>query len=97
MTKGINTDVINAVAVDESQFMMKDNSHKDTDEQQPSPRSWEIVAYIYESFQVFAKTPLLTREDRADEDGDMQRMIIGKVGQTAGRAFIRNLKDTSTY
>jgi MoxR-like ATPase len=96
LEKGINAEVINAIAVDESQFMIKDNSHKDTDEQHPSPRSWEIVAYIYESFQVFAKTSLLSREDRQDEDGDMQRMIIGKVGQIAGRAFIRNLKDTST-
>jgi MoxR-like ATPase len=96
LDKGIDTDVINAIAADESQFMMKDNSHKDTDDQHPSPRSWEMVAYIYRSFQVFSNTSLLSRQDRADESGDMQRMIIGKVGQTAGRVFISNLKDTST-
>ena len=96
LEKGMSTDVINAIAVDESQFMMKDSSHKDNDDQNPSPRSWEMVAYIYESFRVFSNTQLLSRQDRDDEKGDMQRMIIGKVGQTAGRAFIRNLEDTST-
>ena len=96
LDKGINHDVINAVAVDESQFMHKDNSHKDLDEQHPSPRSWEMVSYLVDSFELFANTSLLTREERDEGPKDLEKMIIGKVGQTAGRAFMRNIKDTST-
>jgi len=96
LDKGLNHEVINAVAVDESQFMNKDNSHKDMDEQHPSPRSWEMVAYIVDSFSIFHNTTLLTRSERDESSKDMEKMIIGKVGQVAGRAFIRNMQDTST-
>jgi len=85
----LNTDVVAAVATADDIFMRNEKGNQDTDEQSPSPRSWEMVSYIYESISRFNTSKIFTAEDRKHDEEDLRALINGKVGPTAGRTLLQ--------
>lgn len=91
LAKGINTDIIEAIAISEQIFIQKDSSLEDTSDLTPTPRSWEMVSHIYNTLDVVNNTKFFTAEERALKSDDFRTLTIGKVGQTAGRTLVENL------
>jgi len=89
----MNTDIIEAIAVAEDIFIRKEKGYEDTDEMTPSPRSWEMVSYIYDNIDAFNHTKFLTIEDKKAEKDDLRTLITAKVGPTAARTMLENINN----
>jgi MoxR-like ATPase/soluble cytochrome b562 len=84
----LNNDIVAAVATADDIFMRNEKGYQDTDEMSPSPRSWEMVSYIYESIEKFNNSKLFTSEEKKKDEEDLRALINGKVGATAGRTLL---------
>lgn len=91
LDKGLNSDCIEAIAMSEDLFDYKDSSLDDQSEMHPSPRSWEMVAHIYDTLELINKTKFFTPEERKYAQDDLRILVRGKVGETAGRTFLENI------
>jgi MoxR-like ATPase len=90
-TKKLSADVIESIATAEEIFIHREKGHEDQDEMFPSPRSWEMVSFIYENIHSFDKSTLLTTEDKKYSDDDLRTLVNAKVGPTAGRTLLQNI------
>jgi len=93
LSENISTNVISAIAISEDIFMTKDKSHDDTDEQRPSPRSWEMVGIFYSYLKHIMDIKFFTNEDRKYFEEDLRMLINAKVGPNAGRTFWHNINN----
>ena len=93
LDKRLNQDIIEGIAVAEAIFMHKEKGYEDMDEMTPSPRSWEMVSYIYESIDKFNHTKFLSAEDKKEERDDLRTLIAAKVGPTAARTILENINN----
>lgn len=91
LDKGVNHDIIEAIAIAEQIFIQKDSSLEDTSDLTPTPRSWEMVAHIYSTLDQVNNTRFFTAEERAEKDTDFRTLARGKVGDSAGRTLVENL------
>ena len=91
LMKGVNSDCIEAVAIAEGIFNHKDSSLEDQSEMYPTPRSWEMVAHLYETLSTVNATKFFTAEEKTKAEDDLRVLINGKVGNTAGRTFLENI------
>lgn len=91
LDKGLNSDCIEAIAMSEDLFDYKDSSLEDQSEMHPSPRSWEMVAHIYDTLEMCNKTKFFNAEERKLVQDDLRILVRGKVGETAGRTFLENI------
>lgn len=91
LKKGINSDILEAIAIAEQIFISKESSLEDTSDLTPTPRSWEIVAHIYDTLDQVNNTKFFTPEERAEKTNDFRTLARGKVGDTAGRTLVENL------
>lgn len=93
LSAGVDGDVISAIAVSEDIFMYKEKGYDDTDEQKPSPRSWEMVGTFYRYLRDILGSKFFTNEDRKHYEEDLRMLINAKVGPTAGRTFWHNINN----
>lgn len=91
LDKHLNSDIPEALAVQESIFIHREKGQEDTSEMSPSPRSWEMVANIYSYIHEVVKTKFFTDEERRNVDDDMRILIRGKVGETAARTLLETI------
>jgi MoxR-like ATPase len=87
----LNPDIVESIATAEEIFIHREKGHEDIDEMFPSPRSWEMVSYIYNNMNAFDKTKLLSAEDKKYAEDDLRTLINAKVGATAGRTLLQNI------
>jgi len=93
LEKGLNTDLVSALAVTDSIFDKKDSSTEDKSEMEPDPRAWEMVAHIYDTIFVMNETKYFTPEERKEVNNDLRVLIRGKVGETAGRMILEAINN----
>lgn len=99
LDKGVNSDIVAAIATSENCFMDKtDKSLEDQTDMTPSPRSWEMVAYIYETINLFndAKIlgePVFSLEEKKEVQRDLRTLMISKVGQTAASTILATIEN----
>jgi MoxR-like ATPase/soluble cytochrome b562 len=89
----MNPEVVASIATAEDIFIRREKGHEDTDEMTPSPRSWEMVNYIYTNLEFLSKSKLLTLEDKKYQSEDLRTLISAKVGPTAARTFLQNIEN----
>jgi MoxR-like ATPase/soluble cytochrome b562 len=89
----MNPEVVASIATAEDIFIRREKGHEDTDEMTPSPRSWEMVNYIYNFMSTVGNSRLLTAEDRKYNNEDLRTLIAAKVGPTAARTFLQNIEN----
>lgn len=96
LNKGVYQPAIEALINSEDIFMVKKNSYEDnTDDMQPSPRSWEIVANIaYWLPKVLDVSEYFTPEEKGQYNQILRALVVGKVGTTAGTTWIGNMKNS---
>jgi MoxR-like ATPase len=87
----LSADIVESIATAEEIFIHREKGHEDQDEMFPSPRSWEMVSYIYDNIHAFDKTKLLSADDKKFTDDDLRTLINAKVGPTAGRTLLQNI------
>jgi soluble cytochrome b562 len=87
----VNPEVVASIATAEDIFMRREKGHEDTDEMSPSPRSWEMVSYIYDNVEKTNTSKFFTAEERKHADEDLRTLIAAKVGPTAARTFLQNI------
>lgn len=92
LNNGMNSDILEAIAISEGIFIQRDSSLEDTSDLTPTPRSWEIVSHIYTTLDMVNNTRFFNQEEKALKDDDFRVLARGKVGDTAGRTLIENLK-----
>jgi MoxR-like ATPase len=90
---GMHPDVVASVATAEDIFIRREKGHEDQDEMSPSPRSWEMVGYIYSNIDRFNNSKLLNNEDKKHALDDIRTLIAAKVGPTAARTFLQNIEN----
>ena len=94
LEKHINSDVLEGLAnTSEEIFISKEASHSDTSEMTPSPRSWEMVAHIYEQLPLVIKSKFFSDSERDEKsvNEDLRTLVNGKVGPTAGRTLLESI------
>jgi MoxR-like ATPase/soluble cytochrome b562 len=93
LDSGMNSDVVASVATAEDIFIRREKGHTDEEEMNPSPRSWEMVNYIYTNIDMFNDSKLMSAEDKKYSNEDLRTLIAGKVGPTAARTFLQNIEN----
>lgn len=93
LSKGLNTDVVEAVAVSEPIFRQVDKSLVDNGEMFPSPRSWEMCIHIYSTIHDVNNTRFFTREEKGKVKDDLRSLFIAKVGDSAARTCLENINN----
>lgn len=91
LEKHINSDVLEGLANTEDIFIHRESGQVDESEMSPSPRSWEMVAHIYEELPNVVKSKFFTDEERAAVSDDLRVLIRGKVGETAARTLLESI------
>jgi hypothetical protein len=91
LKKGVNSDIMEAIAIAEQIFITKDSSLEDTSDLTPTPRSWEMVAHLYATLDQVNATKFFSAEEKALKNDDFRVLARGKVGETAGRTLVENL------
>jgi MoxR-like ATPase/soluble cytochrome b562 len=89
----LNSDVVAAIATAEDIFLKREKGHTDEEEMAPSPRSWEMVNYIYDMIHEFNESKFMTAEDKKHVNDDLRTLIAGKVGPTAARTFLQTIEN----
>jgi len=89
----LNPDVVAAIATAEDIFLKREKGHTDEEEMAPSPRSWEMVNYIYDMIHEFNESKFMTIEDKKHVNDDLRTLIAGKVGPTAARTFLQTIEN----
>lgn len=93
LSKGLNTDVVEAVAISEPIFKQVDKSLIDSGEMFPSPRSWEMCIHIYSTIHEVNNTRFFTREEKGKVKDDLRSLFIAKVGDAAARTCLENINN----
>lgn len=93
LEKNMNSKVISGVAMSEEIFMRKKNEEQDTSEMEPSPRSWEIVAMMFDNIYKTNIPKFFSADDRKEVDNDLRVLVRGKVGENAARILFVNISD----
>jgi hypothetical protein len=93
LSKGLNADAISAIATAEDIFVRRTAGQTAEEEMAPSPRSWEMVSHMYSSIHDFNDSKFFSNEEKKHVDRDLETLIKGKVGPTAGNVFIQNIKN----
>lgn len=88
LAKGLNKDIIEGLAMSEGIFVHREQGQKDMSEMSPSPRSWEMVANIYDNIYSMNETKFFSPEEKKAVNDDLRILIRGKVGETAARTLI---------
>lgn len=91
LDKHLNSDIAEALAVQENIFIHREEGQKDTSEMSPSPRSWEMVSNIYTNIFDVVKTKFFNDEERKEVNDDLRVLIRGKVGETAARTLLETI------
>jgi hypothetical protein len=91
LERGVNTDIVEGLAIAEAIFIKREKGQEDTSEMSPSPRSWEMVSNIYTYIHDAVKTKFFTDEERKGVSDDMRVLIRGKVGDNAARTLLENI------
>jgi MoxR-like ATPase len=73
-------------------FVNRSKAHEDQDNMTPSPRSWEMIAYLIHFNELFNQTNFFTDAEKNQLDHDNEILIRGKVGSSAGRVFLQNFE-----
>jgi MoxR-like ATPase/soluble cytochrome b562 len=89
----LNPDVIASIATAEDIFTKREKGHTDEEEMVPSPRSWEMVNFIYDFVDQFNESKFMTADERKFVKDDLRTLIAGKVGPTAARTFLQNIEN----
>jgi MoxR-like ATPase/soluble cytochrome b562 len=90
---GLDPDIVESIATAEDIFLHREKGHEDIDEMYPSPRSWEMVSYIYSNVDKINASKFFTSEEAKHRDDDLRTMINAKVGPTAGRTLLQNIEN----
>lgn len=77
-------------------FCVKDAGTEDTENMDPSPRSHEICSNIISGYDLVKSSNLFTKEEKESLDADIETMILGKIGTTAGNSILKCLQDKSS-
>ena len=93
LMNGLNTDVVEAIAISDGIFIHRDSSQEDNSEMYPTPRSWEMVNHLYETIDQINAMKYFTSEERKEVNNDLQILVKGKVGETASRTFFANINN----
>lgn len=99
LDKKLNQDIITGLAMAEDCFLdKKDKSLTDETEMTPSPRSWEMVANLYETIKEYNTfkindQPVFTDEEQHKVNDDIRTLMISKVGQTAASTVLAAIAD----
>lgn len=93
LDKGLDLDVIEAIASSPEIFSLANESHRDNEDQTPDSRAWEMIENIVSKIPMVRNSKFLTSEDRKFIDEDMLQLVFGKVGAHAGRIFMKNLNE----
>lgn len=91
LEKGLNSDVVEGIVISDNIFIHREKGQEDMSELSPSPRSWEMVAHIYDTIDRLNETSFFDAEERKDVKKDLRTLIIGKVGDNAGRVVLENI------
>jgi MoxR-like ATPase len=97
LLKGLNKDVIEALALSDGIFVHREQGQKDMSEMTPSPRSWEMVCNILDIVRTMNESRFFSPEERKAVEEDLRILIRGKVGETAARTLLEtiNRKDNN--
>lgn len=93
LSNNMNSDVIGSIASADNIFIVREKGHTDDEEMNPSPRSWEMVNYIYTNIEKVYDSKFFNNEERKYVREDLQLLVIGKVGGTAARTFLQNIEN----
>lgn len=91
LERGVNTDIVEGLAIAEAIFIKREKGQEDTSEMSPSPRSWEMVSNIYTYIHDAVKTKFFTDDERKNVSDDMRVLIRGKVGDNPARTILENI------
>jgi len=91
LAKGLNHDVIEGLALSEGIFVHREQGQKDMSEMSPSPRSWEMVANIFDTIYEMNETKFFSAEEKKGVNDDLRILVRGKVGETAARTLIETI------
>lgn len=72
------------------------SSRYESTEMSPSNRSWSTVLTITETLPEALKAPCFSDDDRSHFDEDFRTLICGKVGASAGEAYINSFNNKET-
>lgn len=97
---GINGDYISALGSSTEFFVTEGKGYDSTDEaqdQQPSPRSHVMCAMLYSLKDEISRSGFFTPEEIKCADDDVRSLIIGKIGNRAGRTILSALNNKENY
>jgi MoxR-like ATPase len=93
LAKGLDSDAIAAIATNEEIFVHRSKDQVAEEQMDPSPRSWEMVSYIYSSIHEINETKFFSSEEKKSVNDDLKKLIKGKVGSVAGDVFIGSMEN----
>jgi len=95
LSKKLNTEVLSAIASNEGIFVNKDDSLVDNDPSSPSPRSWEMVAHLFDTVEDWKASKFLTEEEKSEKNitMDLGVLVSGKVGAESAAVLFEAMKD----
>lgn len=95
--RGFPQDILMAIKMNPALFSGADTEKfVPADTQTGSPRSWEMVSYIYQYYPFYERTlPYFSASERGSEedtDQDLRILIGGKIGETAANTLFATIK-----
>ena len=94
ITSNHDSEIINAIAVSPDIFMSAEAKKLQNVEMTPSPRSWSMVDTVYRSMDKVNASKFFTSEERKSKNDDFFTIAAAKVGETAARTLITNIKNS---
>lgn len=93
LSNNVNSEIVNALASVDKVFIQKDKSYNDESELTPTPRSWEMVAHIWDVKDRVNKMRFFTPEEQKELNQDIRVLFRGKVGDNAARTILEAINN----